>query len=316
MCATTLMKHIPRVEPQAREDQHRRGHPIKNQAREQLREPAGAAIWRDGANKRGTRSRVPILAPLQQGQFPAGGTLVLRRLATPHLVRLLGEWRGGGTTYLELAGALRALTVEGRLPPHTGLPSERALAAALGVSRNTATAALGVLREQGFLASRPGTGSWVTHPPARHDRPDESRSPAGDVIDLTLANLPAPPELAALASAAAAALPRELGGHGYEPFGLPAARAAVATHLSDRGLPTSPDQVLITQGRCTRSISRCARSRVPATACWWSRRRIPPRSTRSGPTAASRSASRSARPAGTSRCCARRCTTHGRGSAI
>ena len=163
-------------------------------------------------------------------------------------MRLLGDWRGGGTAYPALAAALRGLIVDGRLPPHTRLPSERALALALGVSRNTATAALDVLREQGYLASRRGTGSWVTSPPAPVDRPDEPLPPAGDTIDLTLANLPAPDELGALAAGAAAALPREFGGHGYEPFGLPAARAAVAAHLSGRGLPTEPAQVLITQG--------------------------------------------------------------------
>ena len=44
------------------------------------------------------------------------------------------------------------------------------------------------------------------------------------MIDLTVANLPAPPDLAELALSAAHALAPELGGHGYEPFGL-AARA-------------------------------------------------------------------------------------------
>jgi DNA-binding transcriptional MocR family regulator len=188
------------------------------------------------------------LAPSQQSQLPLDGTPVLRRLATPHLVRLLGEWRSGGPAYLELAAGLRGLTVEGRLPPHTRLPSERTLAGALGVSRNTATAAMDVLREQGYLASRRGTGSWITHPPRPEDRPDEAWPLGGDVIDLTLANLPAPADLGTLAAAAAAALPRELGGNGYEPFGLPSTRAAVATYLSGRGLSTEPDQVLITQG--------------------------------------------------------------------
>jgi DNA-binding transcriptional MocR family regulator len=70
----------------------------------------------------------------------------------------------------------------------------------------------------------------------------------GDVIDLTLANLAAPTDLGALAFRAASALAREFGGHGYEPFGLPAARAAVAAHLSGRGVATAPEQVLITQG--------------------------------------------------------------------
>jgi DNA-binding transcriptional MocR family regulator len=174
--------------------------------------------------------------------------VALRRLATPHLVRLLGEWRGGAAAYPALAAALRGLIVEGRLPPYTRLPSERELAPALGVSRNTVTAALDVLRGQRYLASRRGRGSWITSPPLAKDRPDESEPPAGDVIDLTLANLPAPPELAELALAAATDLAQELGGHGYEPFGLPAARAAIATYLSGRGLATDPTQVLVTQG--------------------------------------------------------------------
>lgn len=176
------------------------------------------------------------------------GTVALRRLPTAHLVRLLGDWRGGGSAYLELAASLRGLTVEGRLPPHTRLPSERALASALGVSRNTATAAIDVLREQGYVASRSGRGSWITRPSGPELRPDEPAPPAGDVIDMTLANLPAPTELAALAQRASELVASELGGTGYEPYGLPAARAAVARWLTGTGLPTSPQQILITQG--------------------------------------------------------------------
>ncbi len=166
----------------------------------------------------------------------------------PHLLRLLGEWRAGGTAYPALAAALRALIVEGRLPPYTRLPSERELALALGVSRNTVTAALDVLRRQRYLASRRGRGSWITSPPVPERRPDEAEPPAGDVIDLTLANLPAPPELAELALHAAQALAPELGSHGYEPFGLASAREAIARYLSGRGLSTEPGQVLVTQG--------------------------------------------------------------------
>lgn len=177
-----------------------------------------------------------------------GGSVGLRRLPIPHLVGLLGEWRGAETAYPALAAALRALMLDGRLPPHTRLPSERALATALGVSRNTVTAALDVLRDQGYLASRRGTGSWVTSPRVLQDRPDERLAPGGDVIDLTLATLPAPTQLGAFALRAASALARECGGHGYEPFGLPATRSAVAAHLGRGGLPTTPEQVLITQG--------------------------------------------------------------------
>jgi DNA-binding transcriptional MocR family regulator len=189
------------------------------------------------------------LAPSRQGQSRDDGTVVaLRRLSTPHLTRLLGEWRGGSVAYPALAAGLRALIVEGRLPPYTRLPSERELALALGVSRNTVTAALDVLREQRYLASRRGRGSWITSPPASEHRPDEAEPPTGDVIDLTVANLPAPPDLAELAARAARALVPELGSHGYEPFGLSSTRRAIAAYLSGRGLATEPAQVLVTQG--------------------------------------------------------------------
>ncbi len=174
--------------------------------------------------------------------------VALRRLATPHLTRLLGEWRGSGVAYPALAAALRALIVEGRLPPYTRLPSERELAVALGLSRNTVTSALDVLREQRYLASRRGRGSWITSPPAPEGRPDEAEPPAGDVIDLTLANLPAPPELAELALNAAHALApraRRPRLRAVRPCRHP---VAIAGYLSRRGLATDPAQVLVTQG--------------------------------------------------------------------
>ena len=182
----------------------------------------------------------------------------------PHLVRLLGEWRGGGVAYPALAAALRGLIVEGRLPPYTRLPSERELALALGVSRNTVTAALDVLRRQRYLASRRGRGSWITSPPLREDRPDEREPPSGDMIDLTLANLPAPPELAELALQAASGLAQELGGHGYEPFGL-AGRARRHRWLPQRprAAPPTPRRCSSPREPCTPGTSRCARSRAP-----------------------------------------------------
>jgi DNA-binding transcriptional MocR family regulator len=188
------------------------------------------------------------LAPFEQSQFARHGTWTLRPIAPAHLLRLLGAWRGGGSAYVELAAALRALIVDGRLPPRTRLPSERALAEILSVSRNTATGALDVLRSQGYLVSQRGAGSWVSYPTRAPRRPDEPLPLGPEVIDLTLASLPAPPRLAALALDAATELATELACHGYEPFGLTPARAAVARHLTGHGLTTAPDQVLITQG--------------------------------------------------------------------
>uniref|UniRef100_UPI00278BCFA9 aminotransferase-like domain-containing protein n=1 Tax=Streptomyces venezuelae TaxID=54571 RepID=UPI00278BCFA9 len=43
-------------------------------------------------------------------------------------------------------------------------------------------------------------------------------------------------------------LPRYAGSQGYHPYGLPALRAAVAARYTARGLPTRPEQILVTSG--------------------------------------------------------------------
>src|SRR5438067_9109688 len=80
------------------------------------------------------------------------------------LRHLLGAWQGGGPGYATLAGALRSLVLDGKLPVRARLPSERELAAALGVSRTTTAAAYDLLRGEGFVESRRGSGSRVALP--------------------------------------------------------------------------------------------------------------------------------------------------------
>ncbi|HET8659232.1 MAG TPA: PLP-dependent aminotransferase family protein, partial [Micromonosporaceae bacterium] len=58
----------------------------------------------------------------------------------------------------------------------------------------------------------------------------------------------APAQLPEAAAAAVQELPRYLGGPGYHPAGLPELREAVASGYAARGLPTSPDQVMVTSG--------------------------------------------------------------------
>src|SRR4051812_48680357 len=171
-----------------------------------------------------------------------------RGLSGPHLARLLGAWRASGPAYASLARAIRLLVLDGRLPLRTRLPGERELAEALGVSRTTATAAYASLREEGFLASRRGAGSW-TQLPADAGVAIE-RGPAGeDVIDLSCAASAAPDgDLHAALAAATAELPRHLPGPGYDAAGLPVLRAAIAAHLTARGTPTAAEQVLVTAG--------------------------------------------------------------------
>ena len=58
------------------------------------------------------------------------------------------------------------------------LPGERELAEALGVSRTTAAAAYAALRDDGFLVSRRGAGSWTSLPADRRAAPAAAQAAA------------------------------------------------------------------------------------------------------------------------------------------
>jgi len=159
-----------------------------------------------------------------------------------------------GPVYAALGDGITALVLDGRIAIETRLPSERELAVALHVSRATITAAYDDLRAAGFLVSRTGSGSFVSVPEGSRVRPSLARwntagSDAPDVIDLSCAALPAPPGVleAAVAHAATRITPFTLH-DGYDPCGLPVLREAVAARFTGRGVSTSPDQILITNG--------------------------------------------------------------------
>ncbi|HJQ43148.1 MAG TPA: PLP-dependent aminotransferase family protein [Jatrophihabitantaceae bacterium] len=158
-----------------------------------------------------------------------------------------------GPVYAALSDSVTALVLDGRIATETRLPSERELAVALHVSRATVTAAYDELREQRFLTSRTGSGSFVTVPPGARPRPSLARwnvSPAvDDVIDLSCAALPAPPGIVERAVAAAADhIPALAADDGYDPAGLPGLRQLIADRYEARGVPTSPEQVIVTNG--------------------------------------------------------------------
>lgn len=171
------------------------------------------------------------------------------------LARLLGHWQGlpgrrRRPDYLALADAIRGVLADGRLPLGVRLPAERELAEVLKISRTTVSAAYRDLRESGHLTSRRGAGSWATVP--RGHRVDTSGlwAPAEDrdVIDLGNAVLAAPPQLVDAVRAATEDLHRYLDSAGYYPAGIPELREAVADTYARRGLPTSPEQILVTNG--------------------------------------------------------------------
>jgi DNA-binding transcriptional MocR family regulator len=188
------------------------------------------------------------------------------------LARLLGQWqslpgRHRSPDYAALAGAVRGLLADGRLPLGVRLPAERELAESLAVSRTTVSAAYRSLRETSHLTSRRGAGSWTTLPSGHRVAtsglwaPDEDP----DMIDLGVAASAAPVELVPAARAAADDLPRYLGSAGYHPSGLDVLRQAVADGYTARGVPTSVEQILITSGT-QQALDLVLRLSVPAGA--------------------------------------------------
>jgi DNA-binding transcriptional MocR family regulator len=169
-------------------------------------------------------------------------------VAPSSLAGVLGDdWRRPGGSAQALAEALRALVVDGRLAVRTRVPSERALAPELGVSRGTVSRAYDRLREDGFLVSARGAGSWLTLPDAQTGAAPRPAPAWG--VDLSIAALPAPePQLGEAAASAARALGRRAPSHGYAAAGLPELRAAIAERFCERGVDTTPDQVLVTAG--------------------------------------------------------------------
>ncbi|GAB3138043.1 PLP-dependent aminotransferase family protein [Amycolatopsis stemonae] len=174
---------------------------------------------------------------------PLGG-----RISGPRLAVMLGSWRQGGSRQgaADLAAAIELQVLDGQLPLGTRLPAERELADALGASRTLIGSALDRLRENGFVASRRGAGSWIAAPGRRRRGP---LAPAGgDSIDFTHASSPAIAGTAAAVDTARVLLADHLGDHGYQERGLLGLREKIARRYTERGLPTTPAQVMVTNG--------------------------------------------------------------------
>ena len=176
--------------------------------------------------------------------------LASRRLNVDLLARELGNWRTAGASgpaYQGLADGLRMLIVDGRLPVGAQLPSERALSDALRVSRTTVTAAYTQMREDGYLNGRRGARSTTALPVSAPTIAPLVRGTAS--ANLAAATLAAP---AAAVSQAFAKAALEVAPYlqeiGIELVGVPPLREAVAERYCRRGLPTDPDQIVVTTG--------------------------------------------------------------------
>jgi GntR family transcriptional regulator/MocR family aminotransferase len=149
----------------------------------------------------------------------------------------------------ELREAIRS----GRLTPGTRLPSTRALAGDLEVTRGVIVAAYDQLLAEGYLVSRGGSGTVVGSAPgaepAACPTPNANTRPAIDF-------LPGLPDLALFPRAswaracrtALATLPSNALGY-VDPRGLPELRERLVDYLGRvRGVCTSPENIVVCDG--------------------------------------------------------------------
>ncbi|MGH1554932.1 GntR family transcriptional regulator [Streptomyces sp. L7] len=87
---------------------------------------------------------------------------------------------GEQPAYLRVAGDLRKKIVDGRLPPHTRLPSQARIREEYGVSDTVALEARKVLMAEGLVEGRSGSGTYVRERPVpRRIARSGFRPPAG-----------------------------------------------------------------------------------------------------------------------------------------
>ncbi|PKH44298.1 hypothetical protein SAMN05192575_102344 [Nocardioides alpinus] len=173
-----------------------------------------------------------------------------RVITATRIATLVGDFPRS-PAYLGLAESLRVLIGDGRVGLGVRLPSERELTGALDVSRTTVTRAYEVLREAGYAEARRGSGTFTTVPGGERRAHDRALLPGlggADVIDLNCAAHSAPPGLVEAYQRATEELPAYLSGPGYFPLGVPALQARIAAAYDARGLPTDPEQIMVTAG--------------------------------------------------------------------
>jgi DNA-binding transcriptional MocR family regulator len=179
----------------------------------------------------------------------------------------LAGWtaNGPGPLYRRLAESIRGAIRRAEMPSGTRLPTERALAVELSVSRSTVVAAYDLLREEGWLESRQGSGTWVRRHASVVRFGEDRAGFVGRATTSFRALIEGPGEGIEFTCAALAAgdlfsrpgMARALeeidraarDGIGYEAIGHAPLRAAIADHLTRRWhMATTTDEVIVTTG--------------------------------------------------------------------
>lgn len=180
-----------------------------------------------------------------------------RTISATSLAKNLGPASSGQAAYLWLAGGIERLISDGVLTFDTRLPGERSAAQALAVSRTTVAHAYDVLRERGFAQAVQGSGTRVRipgglvpggHEPLAGPTGEQPSSTASPGLDLTSASPRAVRGLHEAYRAAVDQLGSYTAGGGYYRDGVPKLRELIAQRYTDRGVATSPDQIIVTTG--------------------------------------------------------------------
>ena len=165
---------------------------------------------------------------------------------------LLAHWSGGrGPRYVQLSAALQGCIENGQVGNAEQLPSERHLAELLNLSRSTVVAAYEHLASEGWVSRRQGSGTHVSPTAPRQAEVLALRSPLRAAqqtpgeLDLTIA-VPTltPAQHTRLRAAGEGAFSESA----YHPLGLPDLRETLAQLYTRSGLPTTPEQIIVTTG--------------------------------------------------------------------
>src|SRR6187551_2913575 len=179
------------------------------------------------------------------------------RTTVDQLTEVLDHWQTGtGPLYQQLADAIVSLAEAGSLDHGSRMPSERALAENLHLSRNTVTAAYQQLRDQGWLEVRPGAapllGSRSRGVLALSAQERFQRILTGHYQPLVAFNTASPPPAPVVTRAindpAAFLGGAPVQGNGYAALGDRDLVLAVTDHLRSQGIAAEPDEVVITTG--------------------------------------------------------------------
>ncbi len=165
--------------------------------------------------------------------------------------------------FLRLAASILSEIERGRLGPGDRLPGTRSLALSLNVHRNTVTAAFQELMMQGWLVAEPSRGTVVAYDlpsvnlqagtvavvATSESTPDESLCVVHISDGTPDTRIMPAVEMARAVRHALLQAPSLRGASYGEPGGAHALRDALAEYLAqERGLTTSPSQIMVTRG--------------------------------------------------------------------